>query len=328
MRLYRHLQEHERIVIQKMMYSSKKVSKSQIARVLGRSVSTISREIRRNATKGYNWQEAHAQSQKRRSEAKRCKIDKDKSLQQKIEGLLYKYYSPEQVAYILRTQYAPYCSHETIYQWLYREIKVHGRKDLAETLFFRRKKRQKRGNVYKNRALNPVKKNIRQRPEAANLRTEPGHFEGDLIESKGKDAYIVIVVDRHTRLVKMVKVPTKDSQVVVRGIIEAMEGYPKGFVKTITFDNGTEFSQYRILEEVLGCEVYFADPYKAYQRGLNENINRECRRYLPKSKSFAHIRDEEVEEIEEAINSKPRKSLKWKTPYEVLHDYLNFALQT
>ncbi|MGB4269487.1 MAG: IS30 family transposase, partial [Spirochaetota bacterium] len=89
-----------------------------------------------------------------------------------------------------------------------------------------------------------------------------------------------------------------------------------------------EFSQYKRLEEVLGSEVYFADPYKAYQRGLNENINRECRRYLPKSKSFAHICDEEVEEIEKAINSKPRKSLKWKTSYEVLQEYLNGALQT
>jgi len=126
----------------------------------------------------------------------------------------------------------------------------------------------------------------------------------------------------------MVKVPTKDSQVVVRSIIEALDEYPKGLVKTITFDNGREFSHYRILEEALNCEVYFADPYKAYQRGLNENINRECRRYVPKGKSFAHKCDEEVDEIEKSINSKPRKSLKWKTPYEVLQDYLNFALQT
>ncbi|MGB4267993.1 MAG: IS30 family transposase [Spirochaetota bacterium] len=210
MRLYRHVQEYERIVIQKMMNSSKKVNKSQIARVLGRSVSTISREIRRNSTKGYNWQEAQTKSKARRSQAKQCKIDTNKGLRQKIEELLYQYYSPERIAHILKTQHAVYCSHETIYQWVYREIKVRGRKDLAETLFFRRKKRQKRGNVYKNRVIDTGKKNIRQRPEAANARTEPGHFEGDLIESKGKDAYIVTLVDRYSRLVKMVKVPTKD----------------------------------------------------------------------------------------------------------------------
>lgn len=223
---------------------------------------------------------------------------------------IVEYYSPERIAYILRTNHPAYCSYETIYQWIYKKIKVRGRKYLAETLFFRRKKRQKRGNVYRNRAIDTGKKNIRQRPEAANARTEPGHFEGDLIESKGKDAYIVTLVDRYSRLVKMVKVPTKDAQVVLRSIIEAIEEYPKIAVKTITFDNGTEFSQYKRLEEVLGSEVYFADPYKAYQRGLNENINRECRRYLPKSKSFAHIRDEEVKEIKKAINSKTKKITK------------------
>ncbi|MGB4270621.1 MAG: helix-turn-helix domain-containing protein, partial [Spirochaetota bacterium] len=135
MRPYRHVQEYGRIVIQKMMYSSKKVSKSQIARVLGRSPSTISREIRRNSTRGYNWQEAQAKSNERRSQAKQCKIDTEKGLRQKIEELLYQYYSPERIAYIVKTQHAVYCSHETIYQWVYREIKVRGRKDLAETLF-------------------------------------------------------------------------------------------------------------------------------------------------------------------------------------------------
>ncbi len=328
MRQFRHLQEHERIVIQKIMYSPKKVSKSYIARVLGRSPSTISREIKRNSTKGYNWKEAQEKSVLRRREAKKCKIDRDEHLQAMITQLLTGHNSPERIAYELKTKQGIQCSHETIYQWIYRRIKEEGRKDLAKILFFRRKKRQKRGNVYRNRGIDMEKKNIRQRPEAANLRTEPGHFEGDLIESIGKKAYILTLVDRYARLVKMVKVPTKDSHVVVRSIIEALEEFPKGFVKTITFDNGTEFSQHKTLEDVVGCKVYFADPYKAYQRGLNENINRECLWYLSDGKNFAHISDEEIEEIEKTINSKPRKSLQWKTPYEVLQEYLNVAFQT
>lgn len=317
MRQFTHLDDIEREVIQKMVYSQKKYSLREIARRLGRSPSTISREIRRNATRGYNAREAVQKAKERRKVAKKRKIDRIPELHMKIEEFLEQNYSPEVIAYKLKQEGEFSCSHETIYVWIYEQIHRYQRKDLAGKLFFKRKRRQKRLNVYKNRYIDMEKKRIWQRPLAAENKTEVGHFEGDLIESKRKDAYVLTLVDRMSAYSIALKLPSKDAETVTRAIIEAAEDISPKRIKTITFDNGKEFSKYRTLEEVLNCEVYFAEPYAAYQRGLNENVNRQFRHFLPKDKSFAHVSDDDIASICALLNNRPRKSRNWKTPSEL-----------
>ncbi len=332
MRLYTQLQCEERIVIKKMYYQ-KNISLRKIARILGRSPSTISREIRRNATHGYNEYEAHAKACQRRKDAKKTKCEKNPKLFHEVEKILVeKKYSPEIVAHTLKTKYpdtkAMHLSHETIYQEIYKRYHRDGRKDLVEVLFFRRKKRQKRANMNKNRFVDYEKKNIRQRSERANSRQEVGHLEGDLIESAKKDAYLLTLVDRCSNYSWALPLPSKDAQTVTRALIEILTEMPQGFVKTITLDNGKEFAHHRRIEEEIKCSIYFADPYAAWQRGINENTNRMYRYFLPKKKSFAHLTDEDIEAISEMINARPRKSKGWKSSYEFLQEHLNVALQT
>ncbi|MGB4270301.1 MAG: IS30 family transposase [Spirochaetota bacterium] len=127
-------------------------------------------------------------------------------------------------------------------------------------MFFKRKNDKKRANVYKNRYADIGKKRIDERPLGAHNRSEVGHFEGDLIESKRKDAYLPTLVDRMSAYSIALKLPSKDAETVTRAIIEAADDMPPKSIKTHTFDNGKEFSTYRSIEEVLGCEVYFAVP--------------------------------------------------------------------
>ncbi|MCX8124423.1 MAG: IS30 family transposase [Spirochaetes bacterium] len=134
------------------------------------------------------------------------------------------------------------------------------------------------------------------------------HLEGNLIESKGKDAYLVTLVDRFSAYTWAIKVPSNNAETVLRAIIEALDKMPPLSINAIIFDNGKEFNHYRKIEEALGCDVYFANPYAAYQRGLNEHINRQYRRHMPKNKRFAHLTDDDVRAIQDAINVKPRKS--------------------
>jgi len=205
---------------------------------------------------------------------------------------------------------------------------VEGRKDLVVELFFKRKKRHKLVNINRNRIIDYGKKNIRERPEVANARSEIGHWEGDLIESAHKDAYLLTLVERCSNYTMGLLLPSKDKETVKRGIIEKLSELRNGIVKTITLDNGKEFSCYKEIEEILNCKIYFADPYCAWQRGINENINRMYRYFLPKKKSFAHLTDEEIDAISEQINRRPRKSKGWKSSHEVFHEHLSVALQT
>jgi IS30 family transposase len=113
-------------------------------------------------------------------------------------------------------------------------------------------------------------------------------------------------------------IPCKDPNVVTRAVIEALSDLPEDYVKTITFDNGSEFSMHKEIEEALCCKVYFADPYSSWQRGLNEHINGRIRQYMPKKKSFASLNDDDFNYILNSINNRPRKSLGWKSPSELI----------
>lgn len=314
MRSYVRIQISERRVIQNMLYEHKSIR--EIARFLCRSGSSISRELRRNKTHGYNAIEAEAKSRHRVPHRGRI-IEKYPELSAVIENMIRDGNSPEVISGYYLKQLFPGCptlqvSHETIYQWLYQCARP-----LLKYLFTKRKKRQNRRNTYKNRGKDITKRNIGERPEAANTKQEYGHLEGDLVVSAGNDAYLLTLVDRKNPFIWGIKSPVKDAEVIARAVIEALDELPTGYLKTITFDNGSEFALHKEIEKALSCKVYFADPYSSWQRGLNEHINGRIRYFLPKNKSFACVTDETIDSIITSINNRPRKSLGWQTPVEV-----------
>jgi IS30 family transposase len=170
------------------------------------------------------------------------------------------------------------------------------------------------------------KKSIHDRPPEASAKTEIGHWEIDLIESKGKDSYLFTGVERTVKYTVMSKSPTKSSADIVKAIQEAFAFIPNKHIKTLTSDNGAEFSLFKTIEELFECDHYFADPYSAWQRGLNENTNGLIRQYLPKNKSFARITDEDIEKIQMSLNNRPRKSLHNKAPIEAFYKLFIVAL--
>lgn len=319
MRHFEQLTEAERHVIQKMMYSGN--SKCWIGHSLGRHHSTIYREIIRNKTKGYHYKEAQEKAFNRRH-SKTRKLDSNGFLRLLIVSLLYDKNSPEVIAHYLKKYFSDnpsmLVSHETIYQWIYKQKNP----SLSGYLFTRRKKRQDRGNMYKNRGVYVEKKNIRDRPIEAEEKSEPGHLEGDLIVSAGQNAYVLTLVDRNSMYLWGIPVRSKDSEIVCRAVVESLEQLPSGFIKSITFDNGTEFNSYPLIEKALGCAIYFADPYSAWQRGINEHQNGRVRQYLPKNINFAGLTDDDYQDILTAINNRPRKSRNWYSSTSLLEDSL------
>lgn len=319
MRLYHQITLEERRVIQKMRYGGKTCT--EIAHDLDRVPSTIYREIARNKTHGYSAQEAHELTQNRKF-IKEGLIQKDGLLQMIIVDLLKDKNSPDVIAYYLRTYFKDCAvSCETIYQWLY-DKRSSGGARFASLLFTRRRFRQNRKNANKHRGKDLTKKNIKSRPCGANDRSEFGHFEGDLIVGKGAEGYLLTLVERKSDNIWAVPIPSKDEETTGRAFSEAVGDMPKGFVKSITLDNGTEFSAHRMIEEALDCEVYFADPYSSYQRGLNEHMNARLRHYFPKKMRLLDITDEDVQSAVWSINNRPRKSLGWQTPANILDSHL------
>jgi IS30 family transposase len=324
MRHFKQLSEPERDVIQKMVYSQ--LSKIEIGKYIGRHHSTIYRELNRNKTKAYNGIEAHQKTINRKKKKVR-KLDSNGILRLIVVSLIMDKHSPEVIAYYLKTNFpddsSMHISHESIYARVY----IHKEYNLSSYLFTRRKKRQNRSNTYKNRGVSVEKRNIRERSQEANDKSESGHLEGDLIVSKGQNAYALSLTDRKNMTIWGLPVTSKDPEEVCRAVVESLEHLPEGFIKTITFDNGTEFNSYKIIEKALNCKVYFADPYCAWQRGINEHLNSRIRQYLPKNKSFAGLTDEEYQDILAAINNRPRKSRNWRTPMSLLEEAL-FAFET
>ena len=161
---------------------------------------------------------------------------------------------------------------------------------------------------------------IAERAQAVNERTEIGHWEGDTVVGKNQDGFAVTLVERTSRLLEAVKTETKSAREVQQAVVTALQDRPISWVKTITVDNGTEFAEHEAIAGRLGVSVYFADPYSAYQRGSNEQVNGLIRRRLPKGTSFKNLTQEHLDKIVENINNRPRKCLGYRTPNEVFNE--------
>lgn len=295
-------------------------SRGKIASLIGRATSTISREIRRNSDgKGYYYYppEAQARSQKRKARHG-FKVDRIDGLKAYIIEKLKKYWSPIAIAGRWSLEHpAKKITKEAIYSWIYGpEGKALGLPKLLP------RAKPKRGMVRakKNKSHIPNRVALDSRPDSANERSELGHLEGDLVFHKGsQSSNILTVVDRKSRMVVLVKNGSKKTNVVMKSVEEGARVLK---AKTVTFDNGSEFTEHKKLTDLHGIKTYFCRPGAPWEKGTVENTNKMIRRFLPFNLQAASITQEVVDEVAAILNNTPRKILGFRTPREV-HEGIN-----
>lgn len=312
---YKHLSLEERHYIELSMKNGKSLTK--IADDLGRSQSTISREVTRNlGQRGYRHKQANRRAQ-HRHEMKNKAIKMTAKIISKIEECIRQDWSPEQAAGRLSQEGVIDLHHETIYQYILSDKRSGG--DLYKHLRHQNKTYRKRYGVAHNCHGIPNRTDIDERPEAANKRQRVGDWEGDTIIGKNHKGAIVTLDDRKSKLRLALPSGGKKASAVTAAIISALKPL-KSFVKTITFDNGKEFAFHEEIAETLDCQTYFAKPYHSWERGQNENANGLLRQYFPKSMELVDVTIKQVLDAVDKLNSRPRKCLGYKTPYEVFEE--------
>ena len=260
--------------------------------------------------------ESHQRAEKlQRDKAKNANFKLTEANGKLIEKYLLKQYSPEQIAATLQIEYQIKISHVTIYKYIYINRLAEG--DLYKQLRHQGKRRTKYGSKRKSRIKDRV--SIHKRPKIVDEKKRKGDFEIDTIIGKGKKGAIVTMVDRKSMYLKFSVPCSKNAKIVANEIKRLLYPYKK-MIHTITTDNGLEFSGHKSVSKALKCDFYFCDPYSSWQRGLNENINGLIRQYIPKGTNFENITKQQIVEIENRLNHRPRKTLGWKTPYEVFHE--------
>jgi len=314
--MYKHLSKEERYLIEQLMSQQK--SNREIAKLMGRSASTISREIFRNWKGEVRYD--HDRAQKRTAE--RRKLSGGPKIGREVWAEVFRRYnedhSPEQIAGALQMK-GVRISHETIYQRIYREIESK-RLDYRHLRWFR-KKRQRRLKVRQRR--DSTKISIERRPPKVAQREEFGHWEGDTVQLQ-RGAYLVTLVERKTRFLITALVPNKQSNVVREAIEAEFRHFPKT-VRSITFDNGTEFAQHQQLAKNLSADIFFAHPYSPWERGSNENTNRLLRQYFPKTSKSLNLNPLFLADARQKINTRPRKCLAFASPAQAFFALLKSA---
>ena len=315
---YKHLSQNERYQIFCLMKEG--LNCTEIAKNLGRSTSTISREIVRNkGGRGYRPKQADRLAQEPSvgsRNARRIEPDVLKAAFDRIAEQL----SPEQVAAELPI------SHETLYQHIYADKDAGGA--LWRNLRCQKKRKKRYASGVERRGQIVGRRPIHERPANVELRRTVGHWEGDTVIGAGHKQAIVTLVERKSGYAVLMKVNHKTSELVSSAVIKKLEPI-RDRVKTITFDNGKEFAEHARIDEALGSKTYFADPFSSWQRGSNENFNGLLRQYIPKKRPLSTVTDEELKMIERRLNNRPRKRLGFKTPNQVFHESLNrVALHT
>ena len=306
---YTHLTEYERYQISSLLQM--KVSLNEIARQINRNKSTISREVHRNKGKrGYRPKQAHKFSKDRKqNNAKKI----TSFAWTYVAHLLKRKMSPEQI--MGRLKYFGYLdvpSIESIYLFIYKNKRGGGNLHTDLRCQKVRCKRYGCGQSKRGKIKNRV--DIDNRPAIVEQRTRLGDIEGDTVVGKGHKGVLVTLVDRVSREVKIKSTGRKLAEFVTKACVELLAGED---AKTITFDNGLEFARHSEIAKALNVDIYFAKPYHSWQRGTNENTNGLIRQFLPKSRSFDNVTDEEIKEIEYNLNNRPRKILGYLTPLEV-----------
>jgi IS30 family transposase len=326
---YTHLTEDERYQIDDLKREGFK--QNEIAELIGRSASTLSRELSRNkGERGWRPGQAQRKANNRlsvRGENNAKKISEE-SLSYALKHLQEDQWSPEEITGRLLREGLEAISHETIYQRILKDKEMGG--SLDQHLRCKRKKKKRYGSAKSSRGSIPNRVDIDQRPAIVDSRRRIGDWEGDtIIGSHTRGAVIASVVERKSRYTILAKAKNKTADAVTTSINKKMLPLAE-LTHTITLDNGKEFSFHDILASTLDAKIYFAKPYHSWERGLNENTNGLVRQYFPKKMSFDNITEEELQYVEDKLNHRPRKCLGYMTPYEVFSkscDKMGIALR-
>jgi IS30 family transposase len=317
MSTYKQLTYEQRCQIEALIKSG--MTQQEIADVIGVSQPTISRELRRNrGERGYRHKQAHRKATTRKQDAVRA-VKMTDSMVALIEEKLCQKWSPEQISGWLQEEQEESLSHERIYQHIWEDKKAGG--DLYTHLRRQGKKYQKRSNGKRSRGQIRNRVSIDERPDVVDEKSRIGDWEIDTVIGKGHSGALVTIVERATQFSLVANVANKSAEAVTAATIELLMPY-SGAVHTITADNGKEFAYHEQLTKVLGAAVYFAHPYHSWERGLNENTNGLLRQYWPKDTDFKKVSDDEVYEVVTELNTRPRKTLGFKTPQELMHNHL------
>ena len=309
---YKHLSQAERYQIHALMKAGH--DQSQIAKVLDRNKSTISRELSRNTgSRGYRPKQACEMSADRAQNSRNANAVAP-WVKDEVNALLRVQWSPEQIASQLPI------SHETVYQHVYADKAQGGA--LWKNLRCQKQKRKRYAGGRERRGQIPNRRPLSDRPLHIEARSQVGHWECDTVIGAAHKQAIVTVVERKSGYAVMAKVSNKTSDLVGSAIIEALKPF-EARVKTLTYDNGKEFSRHAEIDKALGSTGYFARPFASWERGSNENFNGLLQQYVPKKRNMANITDEEIKMIENRLNNRPRKRLGYRTPAEVFHQSLS-----
>jgi IS30 family transposase len=313
--IYHHLSYEERHTLSVLKDQGQ--SLRQIAKALGRSVSTLSRELDRNRAgpRRRRWYAAGRAQQK----ADRLQVQSHRrprlkcvALHQEVIGLLELGWSPELISGRLKRQRPdlPTISPEGIYQWIYNH-----RTDLVRYLVRAHPKRRPRWRALKHRVRIPRRISIRERPDAIETRQEPGHWETDLVVGPGSSALQVLVErqTRYTRLALLAQRSAACSRAALTGLLVSI---PAPFRKSITYDNGSENYEHLVLNEDFDLQSYFCEPYHSWEKGTVENTNGLIRRFIPKQTVLSSLSLTTVVQVENWLNDRPRKVLDYQTPRE------------
>lgn len=319
----RHLSLPEREEISRGIANGESIRK--MAAKLSRAPSTISREIARHG--GRRYYRAHKADSKAWSSARRkksCKLAMRPYLARVVTEKLNLKWAPQQISGWLKIQYGidsdMYVSHETIYKTLYMPKRTVLEKDLMGNLRFGHKMRHSkkhttRGDRGSIRIVNG--RSIHERPEEVARRKKAGHWEGDLISGSG-NTHIATLVERSSLYTILVQVDGKDTDSVVSGLIREMSALPKALRKSLTWDRGMELAKHQHLHEAIDTDIYFCDPQSPWQRGINENTNGLLRQFFPKKTPLGHFEQHDLNEVANLLNNRPRKTLGYRTPEEVI----------
>ena len=314
-RTYKQLSKEERDRLSLLKAQGKTLR--EIAVMIGRDVSTVSRELKRNSRPfhaDYLPHRAQEQADARKAAGHERERLRKPGLKACVRRLLRQGWSPERISGRLKLLGSESISHEAIYQWLYADSR-----DLLPFLVRAHRLRLKRGHTKKHRSWHiPSRTPISQRPESDGLREEPGHWECDTIIGLKSGSALRVLVERKSRFTRLGKLRAKNAKSMRKSINHALGRFPKHLRRSITYDNGSENTQHQQVNKKLGTSSYFCAPMHSWEKVSIENVNGLVRRRLPKKTNFDLVSDVQVRKIENWLNALPKKCLGFKTPTEVL----------
>jgi IS30 family transposase len=292
----------------------------EIARRMERVASTVSREVRHHGGRpAYRAHDADCQAWVSALRPKRCLLAINRRLRDAVASKLILEWSPEQISGWLKTEYPKdermRVSHETIYRSLFIQARGVLKQELLGHLRSKRRiRRSQHSRIYKDsrgRIADAI--SIRERPAEVEDRAVPGHWEGDLL-SGGKNSYIATLVERHSRFLMLIKVPGKETAVVVAALSKHVRKLPATLRRSLTWDRGLEMAKHKEFTVATDVQVYFCDPQSPWQRGTNENTNLLLRQYFPRGTDLSVHSQAHLDQIALRLNQRPRKTLGFQTP--------------